>query len=117
MSECRGAGLFGNLGIIAAMELVAGQPLIMERQDGNPKDRNAIALYTMYHEPVGYVAREHARLLSPQLDAGHLWLCKVVKPRVRGVWARILLWRDEGVTDEVSRKKRSRPRARTREDA
>lgn len=45
-----------------------GEPLVLEREHHNPADRNAIAVLTNGGFKLGYLAREHARVLALLLD-------------------------------------------------
>jgi hypothetical protein len=50
-----------------------GRPLIVRRDAGNLHDANAIAVETADGEQLGFVPRELAAELAPQLDAGRPW--------------------------------------------
>jgi ribA/ribD-fused uncharacterized protein len=61
---------------LAAKILLPGTELILKREANNPKDSNAIALHIWEEETpddkIGYVPRELAKTLAPQLDEhGH----------------------------------------------
>jgi hypothetical protein len=89
-SAIRGAGLFGRAGRRANASLRPAQPLLLQRETDNRADPNAIIVMTLLGEPAGYVAREDAAVVAPQLDRGILWLARV---RGRRPW--LLLYRDE----------------------
>lgn len=96
VSECRAPGLFGAAGRRNARAVMQNQPLLLIREPANPVDANAVICATLLGEPIGYVAREHAARLAPQLDAGHLWCAKVLIPWLPAVAnCRILLWREK----------------------
>lgn len=100
-SVIRGANLFRAEALLRSLK--PGQPLVLVRDRGNPVDGNAIYATTLYGEPVGYVAREHAAVAAPLLDAGVVLLCKVrTTPRV-------LLWVDGVPEKDEQKKSRSRP--------
>jgi hypothetical protein len=50
-----------------------GRPLILRRDAANPYDGNAVAVETASGERLGFVPRELAAELAPQLDAGRPW--------------------------------------------
>lgn len=50
-------------------EVEPGDDVRLEREPSNPHDRNAIAV-SVGGETIGYIAREEAAILAPQLDAG-----------------------------------------------
>jgi hypothetical protein len=64
-------------------ELAApGRPLALRRDPGNPHDRNAIAVHTAGGgEQVGWVPRELAAELAPELDAGRPWSAVILRER------------------------------------
>lgn len=54
-----------------------GRPLELRRDPGNPHDPNAIAVHA--GEQVGWVPRELAAELAPDLDAGRPWSAVVLR--------------------------------------
>jgi HIRAN domain-containing protein len=56
-----------------------GRPLELRRDPGNPHDRNAIAVHIAGGEQVGWVPRELAGELAPELDAGRAWSAVVLR--------------------------------------
>jgi HIRAN domain len=57
-----------------------GQPLVLRRDPDNPHDPNAIAVYGAGEgEQVGWVPREIAAELAPDLDAGRPWAAVVLR--------------------------------------
>lgn len=50
-----------------------GQPLVLRRDAANPHDRNAIAVDTTAGDQLGWVPRDLALDLAPDLDAGRPW--------------------------------------------
>jgi hypothetical protein len=64
-------------------ELAApGRPLALRRHPGNPHDRNAIAVHTADGgEQLGWVPRELAAELAPELDAGRPWSAVILRER------------------------------------
>ena len=85
--------MFGNKGRRAYFALTPGQPLLLSREPDNPIDTNAIRAATLFGEPVGYVAREDAKIIAPQMDNGVLWLGKVTASPIHFVQnCRALLW-------------------------
>lgn len=64
----------------AALEgegIAPGEPLELRRDMGNEHDPNAIAVHARGGPQVGWVPREIAAELAPELDAGKPW-CAVV---------------------------------------
>ena len=62
-------------------ELVApGEPLELRRDPGNPHDPNAIAVHPARGgDQVGWVPREIAEELAPELDSGKAWSAVVLR--------------------------------------
>jgi hypothetical protein len=57
-----------------------GRPLVLRRDHGNPHDEFAIAVHAAAGEPqVGWVPRELAAELAPELDAGRPWSAVVLR--------------------------------------
>lgn len=64
---------------LASDDAAPGRPLELRRDPGNPHDQNAIALHTANGEQVGWVPRELAEELAPELDAGRAWSAVVLR--------------------------------------
>jgi hypothetical protein len=62
-------------------DLEPGRPLLLRRDPGNPHDANAIAVETPGGEQAGWVPREVAADLAPELDAGRAWAAIVLRER------------------------------------
>jgi HIRAN domain len=58
---------------------VPGRPLVLRRDAGNEHDANAIAVDTPDGAQLGWVPRELAAELAPQLDAGTPWSAVVLR--------------------------------------
>jgi hypothetical protein len=58
---------------LASGAAAPGRPLELRRDAGNEHDPNAIAVDTAAGEQLGWVPRELAAELAPQLDAGAPW--------------------------------------------
>lgn len=58
-----------------------GQALELRRDPGNEHDPNAIAVLSSSGEQVGWVPRELAAELAPELDAGRPWSAIVLRER------------------------------------
>jgi hypothetical protein len=56
-----------------------GRPLTLRRDPGNEHDPNAIAVLGGDGEQLGWVPRELAAELAPQLDAGRPWSAVVLR--------------------------------------
>jgi hypothetical protein len=66
----------------AALQSDAAAPggvLVLRRDAGNPHDPNAIAVDTAAGEQLGWVPRDLAAELAPELDAGHAWTALVLR--------------------------------------
>jgi hypothetical protein len=61
-----------------------GRPLALRRDPGNPHDPNAIAVHLAGGgEQVGWVPREVAADIAPELDAGRPWSAAVLREQRR----------------------------------
>jgi HIRAN domain len=58
---------------LASDAAAPGRPLVLRRDAGNEHDANAIAVDTPDGAQLGWVPRELAAELAPQLDAGTAW--------------------------------------------
>ena len=60
--------------------LAPGQPLVLRRDPANPHDANAIAVFPAGGgEQAGWVPRELAAEIAPDLDAGRPWSAVVLR--------------------------------------
>ena len=99
------AGVAGARFQAAAVESEAaapGRPLELRRDPGNEHDANAIAVLAG-GEQVGWVPRELAAELAPELDAGRPWSATVLRehrpsPRNPRTGLTLLLAPDTGVS-------------------
>jgi hypothetical protein len=86
----------------AALEAPAlGAPLVLRRDPANEHDPNAIAVLAG-GEQVGWVPREVAAELAPEIDAGHPWAAIVLReqrasPRDPRTGLTMLLARDSAI--------------------
>jgi HIRAN domain len=62
-----------HAGALASDAAAPGRPLVLRRDAGNEHDANAIAVDTPGGDQLGWVPRELAAELAPQLDAGAPW--------------------------------------------
>ena len=62
-----------------AAALAPGSELTLVRETGNPHDANAIAVHGGGGEHIGFVPRELAATLAPDLDAGRTWSAVVLR--------------------------------------
>jgi hypothetical protein len=62
-----------HAGALASDAAAPGRPLLLRRDAGNPHDAAAIAVDTTAGGQLGWVPRELAAELAPQLDAGAPW--------------------------------------------
>jgi hypothetical protein len=64
---------------LQAESAAPGQPLELRRDANNEHDPNAIAVHAAGGEQVGWVPREIAAELAPELDAGRPWAAVVLR--------------------------------------
>jgi hypothetical protein len=64
---------------LAADAAAPGQALVLRRDAGNVHDANAIAVATADGALLGFVPRELAAELAPELDAGRPWSAVVLR--------------------------------------
>jgi hypothetical protein len=69
---------------LATDAVAPGRPLELRREPGNPHDQNAIQVHpTDGGAQVGWVPRELAAELAPELDAGRPWSAVVLREQRR----------------------------------
>jgi hypothetical protein len=74
------AGARFNPDALASDALTPGRPLVLRRDTGNPHDENAVAVHPEGGgDQVGWVPRELAAELAPELDAGRTWSAVVLR--------------------------------------
>jgi len=59
--------------------LAPGRPLVLRRDADNPHDANAIVVEAVGGEQAGFVPRELAAEIAPDLDAGRPWSAVVLR--------------------------------------
>ncbi|HYH88097.1 MAG TPA: HIRAN domain-containing protein [Solirubrobacteraceae bacterium] len=64
---------------LASDALAPGSPLALRRDPGNEHDPNAIAVDSAGGEQAGWVPRELAEELAPELDGGRPWSAVVLR--------------------------------------
>ncbi len=64
---------------LASSELEPGSALELRRDPGNEHDPNAIAVHAAAGEQVGWVPRELAEEIAPEIDAGRPWAAVVLR--------------------------------------
>jgi hypothetical protein len=99
---------------LASDDVAPGRPLTLRRDAANPHDANAVAVHTDGGEQVGWVPRELAAELAPQIDAGRTWSAIVLReqrqsPREPRSGLTMLLARADGVTLRSWRPPPTRP--------
>ena len=67
--------------VLQSAAVAPGAPLELRRDPGNEHDPNAIAVFAGGAGQVGFVPREVAASLAPQLDAGRVWSAVVLRER------------------------------------
>ena len=65
--------------VLGSEALAPGQPLVLRRDAANPYDANAIAVEAVGGEQAGFVPRELAAEIAPELDAGRPWSAVVLR--------------------------------------
>jgi len=65
--------------VLGSDALAPGQPLVLRRDAGNPYDANAIAVEAVGGGQAGFVPRELAAEIAPDLDAGRPWSAVVLR--------------------------------------
>ena len=93
-TEVRGPGLLSPMARVEYRALATGQPLVLVRERDNPVDPNAIIASTALLQPCGYIAKEAAAIVAPELDAGIIWLAKVLAPAKAMHYPRVVLWKE-----------------------
>jgi hypothetical protein len=69
-----------HTGALRSDALAPGQPLALRRDAGNPHDANATAVHPVGGgEQAGWVPRELAAEIAPDLDAGRPWSAVVLR--------------------------------------
>ena len=68
---------------IASEEAAPGRPLTLRRDPENPHDANAIAVDAADGQQVGWVPREVAEELAPELDGSRPWSAIVLREQRR----------------------------------
>jgi hypothetical protein len=67
--------------VLQSDAVAPGRPLVLRRDAGNPHDPNAVAVETAGGAMVGFVPRELAVEVAPELDAGRPWTAVVLRER------------------------------------
>ena len=67
--------------VLATDAVEPGRPLELRRDPDNPHDPNAISVHVPGGDQAGWVPRELAAELAPQLDAGEPWSAVVLRER------------------------------------
>jgi hypothetical protein len=67
--------------VLQSDDLAPGRPLRLRRDPGNAYDRSAVAVDTPAGAQAGWVPREVAAELAPELDGGQPWAAVVLRER------------------------------------
>jgi hypothetical protein len=65
--------------VLGSKALAPGRPLVLRRDAGNAYDANAIAVEAVGGEQAGFVPRDLAAEIAPDLDAGRPWSAVVLR--------------------------------------
>ena len=68
-----------HAGVLGSDAAAPGRALVLRREPDNAHDPNAIAVATAAGEPLGYVPREPAAELAPELDESRPWSAMVLR--------------------------------------
>lgn len=95
-ARVRRPGLFGVTGLANWLRATLNQPLILAREPDNPADQNAIIVSDIFGQQMGYVERDIADLLAPKIDAGAIYIAKIIsiKEAVNKRMVLAKIWRD-----------------------
>lgn len=80
MSGVAGAARFHD-DVLQSRAVAPGAALGLRREPGNEHDPDAVAVLAGDAAQVGYVPREVAGRLAPELDAGRVWSAVVLRER------------------------------------
>jgi hypothetical protein len=80
VSSVAGAGQH-HAEALQSADAAAGRPLVLQRDPGNEHDPNAIRVLLADGDQVGWVPRELAAELAPEMDAGRPWVALVLRER------------------------------------
>ncbi len=58
--------------------VTVGQPLLLIREPHNPHHSNALLATDLFGKKLAYIERTVADKVSPRIDRGEMWLCKVI---------------------------------------
>jgi hypothetical protein len=114
-SEVRGPRLISPMARVEYRALEPGQRLVLIREPDNPADSNAIVVATAaLRQPCGYLAKKHAKLIAPEIDAGVQWNAEVTKKGNAFHCPQILLYKlrirvSVHLSEEVRRRLRPPP--------
>jgi hypothetical protein len=75
------AGAQFNEAVLASDGAAPGRPLTLRRDAGNEHDANAVAVHVGDGEQLGWVPRELAAEVAPELDAGAAWSAVALRER------------------------------------
>lgn len=67
--------------VLQSEEVSPGSALTLRREPGNEHDPNAIAVRTASGAQLGWVPREVAAQVAPEMDAGRPWTAVVLRER------------------------------------
>jgi hypothetical protein len=75
------AGAQFNEAVLASDGAAPGRPLTLRRDADNEHDPNAVAVHVADGEQLGWVPRELAAEIAPELDAGTPWSAMALRER------------------------------------
>lgn len=106
-SEIRGPGLCGPMARAEYRALRRDDRLTLEREPTNRADENAVIAMTSLRQPCGYVAKEHAAIIAPEMDRGVTWRAVVTSQAHAMRCPQIVLHRDDVQAERVAERGRT----------
>lgn len=79
------------------------QPLLLEREPGNPASASAVRVTDLFGDFVGYLANEHSGTVSERIANGQLLLART-NGHCQCIFRRILIWADGQTEVEADEK-------------
>jgi hypothetical protein len=106
------SGRMGSRAQVRYCNLGPQQPLLLHREPSNPYDSNAVSVTDILNQHVGYVAREHAGIVSAKIEQGVLLLCRT-NGECGCATREILIWSEGLAAEKEEKKSKSKPKAKS----